>query len=132
MSSMKKNPKRSGYTCMCKTDSCSIHLKLKQCKSTILQEGLPGRPSGKEPICQCRRHKICRFHPWIEKMPWKRECQPTPFFLLEKFYGQRSLVGYSPRGRKESDTTEHALFFVVLYSKKPYLKKKTHKNQIEP
>ena len=27
-------------------------------------------------------------------------------FLPEKFHGQRSLVGYSPRGHKESDTTE--------------------------
>ena len=27
-------------------------------------------------------------------------------FLLGKFHGQRSLVGYSPWGRKESDTTE--------------------------
>ena len=27
--------------------------------------------------------------------------------LAGKSHGQRSLVGYSPRGRKESDTTEH-------------------------
>ena len=31
---------------------------------------------------------------------------PTPVLLPEKPYGQRSLVGYSPWGRKESDTTE--------------------------
>ena len=36
---------------------------------------------------------------------WK--CQPTPVFLPGKFHGQRSLVGYSPWGCKESDTTEH-------------------------
>ena len=28
------------------------------------------------------------------------------FFLLEKSHGQQSLVGYSPKGYKESDTTE--------------------------
>ena len=30
----------------------------------------------------------------------------TPVFLPGEFYGQRSLVGYSPWGHKQSDTTE--------------------------
>ena len=33
---------------------------------------------------------------------------PTPVFLPGKFHGERSLVGYSTRGYKESDMTEHA------------------------
>ena len=37
---------------------------------------------------------------------WKGEWQPTPVFLLGEFYGQRSLVSYSPWGHKESDMTE--------------------------
>ena len=32
---------------------------------------------------------------------------PTPVLLPGKSHGQRSLVGYSPRGHKEPDTTEH-------------------------
>ena len=32
--------------------------------------------------------------------------QPTPVFLPREFHGQRSLVGCSPWGPKESDTTE--------------------------
>ena len=40
------------------------------------------------------------------KFPWRRKWQPTPVFLPGKSYGQRSLVGYSPWGCKESDTTE--------------------------
>ena len=32
--------------------------------------------------------------------------QPTPVFLPEESHGRRSLAGCSPRGRKESDTTE--------------------------
>ena len=39
-------------------------------------------------------------------IPWRREWQPTPVFLPGKSHGQRSLVGYSPWGHKESDTTE--------------------------
>ena len=34
-----------------------------------------------------------------------KDWQPTPIFLPGKSHGQRSLVGYSPWGRKESDTT---------------------------
>ena len=40
------------------------------------------------------------------KIPWRRKWQPDPVFLSGKPPGQRSLVGYSPGGRKESDTTE--------------------------
>ena len=35
-----------------------------------------------------------------------REWLPTPVLLPGKFHGWRSLVGYSPWDRKESDTTE--------------------------
>ena len=51
------------------------------------------------------RGKDCPF-PWVMKIPWRREWLPTPVFLLGEFHGQRSLVGYSPWGLKESDTTE--------------------------
>jgi len=34
------------------------------------------------------------------------KCQPAPVFLPGKYHGQRSLVGYSPWGHKESNT-EH-------------------------
>ena len=36
--------------------------------------------------------------PWVRKIPWGREWQPTPIFLPGKSHGQRSLVGYSPWG----------------------------------
>ena len=39
--------------------------------------------------------------------PLEEEMQPTPVFLPEKSHGQRSLVGYSPWGHKDSDMTEH-------------------------
>ena len=46
------------------------------------------------------------FDLWVGKIPWRRKWQPTPVFLPGESHGQRSLAGYSPRGRKESDTTE--------------------------
>ena len=47
-----------------------------------------------------------QFDPWIRKIAWRRAWQPTPVFLAEEVHGQRSLAGYGPWGRKESDTTE--------------------------
>ena len=40
------------------------------------------------------------------KDPWKKKWQPSPVFLPVKSHGRRSLAGCSPRGCKESDTTE--------------------------
>ena len=55
-------------------------------------------------VClQCGRPS---FDPQVGKIPWRRKWQPTPILLLRKFHGWRSLVGCSPWGRKESDTTE--------------------------
>ena len=47
------------------------------------------------------------FNPWVGKIPWRKAWQPTPVFLPGESHGQRSLVGYSPRDCKESDTTKH-------------------------
>ena len=41
---------------------------------------------------------------------WARKWQPTPVLLPGESHGGRSLVGYSPWGRKESDTTERLHF----------------------
>ena len=63
----------------------------------------PGGSEGKESACNGRR---LGSDPWWGKIPWRRECLPTPIFLPKKFYGQRIMVSYSPWGHKESDTTE--------------------------
>ena len=52
---------------------------------------------------QCRRPG---FDSWVGKIPWRRKWQPTPVFLLGESRGQRSLVGYSLWGRKESDSEQ--------------------------
>ena len=68
--------------------------------------GFPGGASGKESTCQCRRPKRRKLDPLVGKMPRRREWQLIPVFLPGKFQGQRSLAGYIPRGRKESDMTK--------------------------
>ena len=42
----------------------------------------------------------------LGRFPWRRAWQPTLVFLPGKSHGQRSLAGYSPQGRTESDMTE--------------------------
>ena len=46
------------------------------------------------------------FDPWVGKIPWTREWQPTPVFVPGEFHRQRRLAGYSPWGHKELDTSE--------------------------
>jgi len=51
-------------------------------------------------------------------IPWSRKWQHDPVFLPRKSHGQRSLVGCSPLGCKESDITEelstHTPFMLSL------------------
>ena len=65
---------------------------------------LPQRLIIKESVRQFRRHW---FDPWVGKIPWRREWQPTPIILPVNSHGQKSLVGYTPWDPKESDMTEH-------------------------
>ena len=53
-----------------------------------------------------------RRHPL--RHTWRRQWHPTPVLLPGKTHGQRSLVGCSPWGCKESDTTERLHFHFSL------------------
>ena len=61
-------------------------------------------------MAQNVKHLSAMRETWIHSLgredPWRRKWQPAPVFLSGKFRGRRSPVGYSPWGRKESDTTE--------------------------
>ena len=74
----------------------------------------------KKKIClQCRRPGFC---PWVRKILWRREQQPTPVSLPGEPNGQRGLAGYSPWGCKESDTTKdwaQPWIYVYTYAHKP-------------
>ena len=43
---------------------------------------------------------------WVGKIPWRRAQQSIPVLLPGESHGQKSLAGYSPYSRQESDTTE--------------------------
>ena len=42
------------------------------------------------------------FNPWVRKIPWRRKWQPTPVLLPGKSHRQKSVAGFSPRGRKRA------------------------------
>ena len=49
----------------------------------ILHCGMPGGASGKEPSCQCRRHKRHEFNPWVRKIPGGGHGNPLQYSGLE-------------------------------------------------
>ena len=57
-------------------------------------------------VVQIVKNLPAMLDPWIRKIPWRSKCLPTPVFLPGESHGQKSLVDYSPWGRKESDMTE--------------------------
>ena len=77
--------------------------------------GFPGGLDEKESARSARDPGS--FILWVQKIPWSSEWLPTPVFLPGEFHGRRSLTDYSPRGDKESDTTEqprHTSFLLSL------------------
>ena len=71
-------------------------------KYGFLWMSFPGGSDGKESTCNAET--------WVQFLGredlWRKKWQPTPIFLPGKSHERRSLAGYSPQGRKESDTTE--------------------------
>ena len=85
-----------------------LHLKLIQINYALTnQSGFSDGTSGKEPACQCRRHKRLWFDPRTGGEDPLEEAMAThPSILAWRIPQMRSLAGYSLWGHKESDTTE--------------------------
>ena len=62
---------------------------------------------------------------WVQSLGWEDPLEeematphplpPATILLPGEFHGQRSLAGYSPCGRKESDVTERLSFYLSIY-----------------
>ena len=80
--------------------------------------GFPGGSDGKASACNAGDpgsiHGSGRF-------PWRRKWQSTPALLPGKSRRRRSLIGYSPWGPKESDTTERLHFHFLFQVQGFYL-----------
>jgi len=67
-----------------------------------------GFPDDKESACNAGDPGLM---PGSGRSPGERN---IPAFLPGEFHGQRSLMGYSPWGHKESDTTEQLTLLLSL------------------
>ena len=71
-------------------------------KSLLISEQRNNKTPGSHPIMwasqvaqQLRVHlpsRRCELDPWVKKIPWRKERQPTPALLPGKSHGKRSLV----------------------------------------
>ena len=76
----------------------------------MILQGVPGVLYRVYQLAQMVTNPLAMKEIWDQSLvwedPWRREWQPTPVFLPAESRRQRSLVGYSPRGRKELETIE--------------------------
>ena len=92
---------------------------------------LPGDSEGKASVRNAGDPgSIPGFDPWVGSIPWRRKWQPTPVFFPGESHGLRGLVGYSPPGRKELDTTERPLHFTSFYQTE-YLRQQIIENALK-
>ena len=99
-----RGSKRAGHESATKQQQQSFHLS-KKCDSInfavflriscIYPEGFPGGSDGKSVCLQCGRPG---FDPWVGKILWRRQWQPTPVLLPGQSHGRRSLIGYKSMG----------------------------------
>ena len=68
--------------------------------------GFPGSASGKEPTCQCRRHKRYQFDSWVGKIPPEEGMATQSSILAWRIPRTQEPGGLQSWGHKESDTTE--------------------------
>ena len=74
--------------------------------NTVPAKGFPGGTEVKKIHLPVQETKETRVRSLGQENRWRWKWQPTPEFLPGDSHGQRKLAGYSPRGRKESDTNE--------------------------
>ena len=86
---------------------------------TVTALSTPHSLEGVHSLCQKNSSSCWKIPHLSEKrnaraLTWRRQWHPTPVLLPGKSHGRRSLVGCSPWGRKESDTTEGLHFHFSL------------------
>ena len=93
-----------------------VEIILEKRKGSVLykQYGFPSGISGEESTCQCRRHKRCRFDPYVGKIPWRREWQPTPVFLPEKSHGWAAVHGVTKSWSQLSGQHIHTCKLIII------------------
>ena len=103
-----------GATAMCRVGArdeaehpeCSAQLSPPRPTKELSSLNFPGGASGEEPACQGRRPGDTGLIPVSGRSPGRGRSNPLQCSRLENPHGRVSLVDYSPRGCKGSDTAE--------------------------
>ena len=91
-------------------DGSEIRLQVAESRRTpiTLQRTLPTPYAS--PVAQMVKNPPAMWETRVGSLGWgdplEKQWQPTPVFLPGESHGQRRLVGYSPSGCKDVDTTE--------------------------
>ena len=72
----------------------------------VYEEGEEGEEFDRNVLREEQREVSGKRKARFRGVSWRRAWQPTSVFLFGESHRQRSLVGYSSQGRKESDMTE--------------------------
>ena len=117
-------------TLLCKTSIFKLYSASDLIQSTLIMRFLASIllsdvcvPPGRTPLVtirHCLSYYLCDFMTSL-CLSRRRQWHPTPVLLPGKCHGQRSLLGYSPWGRRESDTTNwlHFHFQTVAHQAPP-------------
>ena len=101
------NPNMDLSFCHCDWSHSEIYLITAQViEGFLYTTGFPGGAVVKKPPANAGNGGDKGSIPGSGRSPWRKKWQPTPIFLPGKSHGQRSLVGYSPWGCKELNTSE--------------------------
>ena len=93
---------RHQYTSSLNTPACITLTRVQYSFDYFFE--VKGGASGKEPTCQCRRHKRSRFNLWVGTIPWRWAWQLTPVFLLGESTVDRGAWQATVRGVTKSWT----------------------------
>ena len=99
----------------------------------MLHCGLPWWLTRQRICLQCGQHS---FYPWVEKILWRREWQPTPVFLPGKVHGLKSLWSMVSQSRTwlsdwiHTQITHHAIHLKLMQQWKSTIIYKK-KNEVE-
>ena len=99
------------------TQGSNLHLLcLIHCRGILYYWAIRGNPKGLVYfISKQKQRKMFKRVRLIKPIVWRRKWQPTLVFWPGESHGRRSLVGYSPRGCKESETTEQLNFHFSFF-----------------
>ena len=96
-----------------------ISTRLTKCLQTAISFALSITRASQ--VAQMVKHLPAMWETWVQSLGWddslEKEMATHSSTLAGKSHGQRSLVGYSPRGHKASDTTERLHFSLSIASK---------------